>query len=362
MVLLSEVVERHQDELERLHGPQLLPSHRQALQAMRRCRRQCSDMMILECGSCKHTIKVPHSSGHHSCPHCQHHESEQWIERQQAKLVPAEYFLVTFTVPAQLRPLLWNHQRTAYDLLMKTAWQTRASFVRRDPSLKGISGAHAVLHTHNRKLEYHPHAHLIVPAGAIHQQKNKQDRMKDNRREWRRKAAGYLFPTANLARVFRAKWLQGMKNAGLVVSTPLPTEWVVDCKSVGSGEKALVYLGRYLYRGVLPEKDILSDQDGIVTFRTWNNTGEVMIQSQPGAEFLWLLLRHVLPKRFRRARDYGLLHGNCAALLQVVQLLLGVVVPEPWRPKPKPPMCCPHCGGLMEIVAVRVREISLPLS
>ena len=217
---------------------------------------------------------------------------------------------------------------------MKTAWQTIASFVRRDPTLQGISGAHAVLHTHNPKLEDHPHAHLIVPAGAVHQQRDKRDRLKANRKQWRCKAPGYLFLAANLARVFRAKWLQGMKNAGLVDNAPLPTEWVVGCKSVGSGEKALVVLGRYLSRGVLPEKDILSDQNGIVTSRTWNNTGEVMIQSRPGAKFLWLLLHHVLLKRVRRARDYGLLHGNCAALLQVVQLLLRVVLPEPWRPRP----------------------------
>jgi hypothetical protein len=85
-----------------------------------------------------------------------------------------------------------------------------------------------------------------------------------------------------------------------------------------------------------------------------------MIQNTTGAEFLWMLLRHVLPKRFRRARDYGLLHGNSVGLLKVVQLLLRVVLPEPWRPKPKPPICCPQCGGVMEVVAVRVREVVGP--
>lgn len=84
----------------------------------------------------------------------------------------------------------------------------------------------------------------------------------------------------------------------------------------------------------------------------------MLIQSLPGAEFLWMLLRHVLPKRFRRARDYGLLHGNSQKLLQVVQLLLRGVLPEPWRTQPKPPIRCPQCGGVMAILAVRVREIN----
>lgn len=148
-----------------------------------------------------------------------------------------------------------------------------------------------------------------------------------------------------------------MRRKGLSVNAPIPRDWIVHCKSVGHGEKALVYLGRYLYRGVLPEKNILSDQDGMVTFRTRDNTGQEMIQNISGAEFLWMLLSHVLPKRFRRARDYGLLHGNSVGLLQVVQLLLRVVLPEPCRPKPKPPICCPQCGGVMEVVVVRVREV-----
>jgi hypothetical protein len=71
-----------------------------------------------------------------------------------------------------------------------------------------------------------------------------------------------------------------------------------------------------------------------------------------------MLLRHVLPRRFRRTRDYGLLHGNSRQLLQVVQLLLHVVLPEPSRPQPRPPIRCPRCGGVMEIVAVRVRDIT----
>ena len=99
----------------------------------------------------------------------------------------------------------------------------------------------------------------------------------------------------------------------------------------------------------------------MVTFRTQDNTGKEMIQRVTGAEFLWMLLRHVLPKRFRRARDYGLLHGNRKGLLQVVQLLLRVVLPEPWQPEPKPPISCPQCGGVMEIAAVRVRQLRPPL-
>jgi hypothetical protein len=346
MNLLSQVIENHRDELERLHGPELLPSHRQALQAMARCRRQGSELMVLGCPDCKTSIKIPHSCGHRSCPHCQHHESQQWLEKQQGKLLPVTYFMVTFTVPAELRPLFWANQKICYDLLLKTAWQTIDSFARRDPKLKGRTGAHAVLHTHNRMLGYHPHEPLIVPAGAVN----------DDQKEWRSKGGKFLFPEKNLAKVFRAKWFGGMRQLGLQVSLTLPSEWVVDCKAVGQGKEALVYLGRYLYRGVLPEKNILSDKDGQVTFRIKTNEGEEVIQTLSGGEFLWLLLQHVLPRRFRRVRDYGLLHSLAQKLVHLLQLLLKVVLPPPVEPKPRSAVLCPHCGTAMTILAVRVKE------
>jgi hypothetical protein len=348
MTVLSLVIENHLDELELLHGPELLPSHRQALRAMVRCRRQGSDLMVLECPDCKTNLRIPHSCGHRSCPHCQHHESQQWLEKQQGKLLPVTYFMVTFTVPAELRPLFWAKQRICYDLLLKTAWETIDSFARRDPQLKGQTGAHAVLHTHNRMLGYHPHVHLIVPAGAV----NKKDM------EWRSKGDQFLFPERNLAKVFRAKWFDGMRRLGLQVNTTLPNEWVADCKAVGQGKEALAYLGRYLYRGVLPEKNILSDKDGQVTFRIKTNEGEEVIQTVPGGEFLWLLLQHVLPRRFRRVRDYGLLHSLAKQLVQLLQLLLRVVLPLPMEPRPRPAVLCPHCGVAMTILAVRVKHLS----
>ena len=132
-----------------------------------------------------------------------------------------------------------------------------------------------------------------------------------------------------------------MRRLGLQVTSTLPNEWVVDCKMVGQGKEALIYLGRYLYRGVLPEKNILSDKDGQVTFRIKTNDGEEVIQTLPGGEFLWLLIQHVLPRRFRRVRDYG---------------LLRVVLPPPVEPKPRAPICCPHCGVSMTILAVRVQH------
>jgi hypothetical protein len=101
--------------------------------------------------------------------------------------------------------------------------------------------------------------------------------------------------------------------------------WIVDCKSVGSGEKALIYLGRYLYRGLIREQDILSIQNRHVRFAYQNGRSKQReIRSLPGAESIWLILQHVLPKGFRRARNFGFLHPNCKCSITLIQLLLQV--------------------------------------
>jgi hypothetical protein len=345
MILLSTLIDWFLPGLRERHGHRLLPSHEKALAAMAECRTENSPVMVVECTDCGHKERIPHSCGHRSCPHCQHHESQRWIERQKAKLLPVGYFMVTFTLPQELRGLVFSHQQLAYDLLMRLAWQTLQQFGLNDKHLQGKLGATAVLHTHSRRLDYHPHVHFIVPAGALD----------PHHRLWRKKRGKYLFRQDSLAKVFRAKWLAAMAEEGLTVRPTLPDDWVVDCKHVGRGEKALVYLGKYLYRGVIREKDIVSCENGRVTFRYRENSGSVKTRTLPGEDFLWLLLQHVLPKGFRRARDYGLLHANSKPLIQLLHYLFPAVAQRPVAASRRPPIRCPVCGGEMEILVTGCR-------
>jgi hypothetical protein len=187
----------------------------------------------------------------------------------------------------------------------------------------------------------------VVPAAAIDTDK----------KLWRTKTGKrYLFNYKALAKVFRAKMLAGLTEAGLNLPGCHPRQWVVDCKHVGSGEKALVYLGRYLYRGVLQEKDILACDGDQVTFRYRNSkTRRTETRTLQGAAFLWLVLQHVLPKGFRRARNFGFLHPNSKRLIQLLQLLLRLDIGRVLaRIQPRPALLCPCCGGPMTIVRTRI--------
>jgi hypothetical protein len=251
MIRLAKVIDTFGEDFLVQYRDRLRPEHSRALAAMKRCRTQSSMKMRVECCECEYRKLVPHSCGHRHCPHCQHHESQQWLERQMKKQVPAEYFLLTFTLPAEFRALAFAHQRVVYEVLMRCCWETVRTFSQNDRQLRGTPGAIAVLHTNTRRLDFHPHVHLVMPAAAVNSE-GKAWRTKQRGKGKR----GYLFNHKALAKVFRAKMLAGIEAAGLSLPARYPTEWVVDCTSVGSGEPALIYLGRYLYRGVIREKDI----------------------------------------------------------------------------------------------------------
>jgi hypothetical protein len=180
------------------------------------------------------------------------------------------------------------------------------------------------------------------------------------------KGDGYLFSHKALAKVFKAKFLAALAELGLPLPSNLPQKWVVDCKGVGNGEKALVYLGRYLYRGVIQEKDILRCENSQVTYR-WRNskTNKPEIRTVSGVEFLRLVLQHVLPKGFRRSRNYGFLHPNSKRLIA----LLRVLVFKPCVKAPiesatasqaeRPKLLCRCCGGVITIVRRRILPSTL---
>jgi len=198
----------------------------------------------------------------------------------------------------------------------------------------------AVLHTHSRRLDYHPHCHVIVPGGGI-------DKL---RRQWKKVKGKYLFNEFALAKVFRARCLEAFNKAALTIPIGVPKKWVVDCAHVGRGKPALKYLSRYLYRGVISENAIVSVQDGLVTFNyTDSKTGKTQYRTLKGEDFCWLVLQHVLPKGFRRIRDYGFLHGNAKKVLKLVQLVLRVVV-EIITLRPRPVLKCPHCQAPLAII------------
>ncbi len=337
---LAALVHQYLDAFKAKYAPRLRAIHFDALEAILRCRTRGAGELHVHCMECGHSQWQPLSCGHRSCPRCQNHEASQWLDRQYAKLLPVNYFMVTFTLPYQLRTLAWDNPTCLYNLLFTCATTTLKDFGLNPDNLGAALAMTAILHTHTRRLDYHPHVHLIVPGGGVDKA----------RKQWKKLKGNYLFNEFALAKVFRARFLAAMKENKLPFPTKLPEKWVVDCKAVGTGQPALKYLSRYLYRGVISERNIIANHNGTVTFQyTDSQTGNRQTRSLKGEDFLWLVLQHVLPKGFRRARDYGFLHGNAKKLLALVQLVLHVII-EAQSPRPRPIFTCPKRQSPMQIL------------
>lgn len=354
MITLSSVIEKFEAKYLDRYKTTILPSHRNALRAMKICRKDHGPLMLAQCTNkkCLKHRYIPHSCGHRSCPHCQNHEGWQWIENQLDKQLPTQYYLITFTIPSELRDVAWKNQKTVYSLLFQSVQNVLKQFTKNDKKLQGTPGFITVLHTHSRRLAFHPHIHVVIAAGCI----------ADKNRLWRVKSGKYLFNYEALAEVFRARLLKSIVDNDLQVPKNCPAKWVVDCKNVGNGSKALIYLGKYLYKGVIQEKDIIQCSNGMVTFRYFDSkVKKYKTRKVKGEYFLWLVMQHVLPRGFRKTRSYGFLHPCSKKLIKILQYLLKFIpVKMQHKLKQRAEILCKCCGSIMKIVQTRIPSFLSP--
>jgi len=116
------------------------------MQAVLDCRTARYGMMALDCSACDLHSTHYHSCGNRTCPTCQHHDTTLRLNRQQQKLLPVNYFMVTFTLPAELRSLCWHYQKTAYNIMLAAVKSTLSNFARNDKRLGADIGMTMVLH------------------------------------------------------------------------------------------------------------------------------------------------------------------------------------------------------------------------
>ena len=172
----------------------------------------------------------------------------------------AHHFMLTFTVPEQLRPFIRGHQRLAYGALFEAS---AGAIKKLTPDPKYI-GAHCpgflgVLHTWGRQLQYHPHIHYLVPGGAVSSE--------DGR--WHACSPGFYLPVHALSAIFRAKFRDAMDELGLLGEIPSAVwelDWNVNCQAVGSGQATLKYLARYVFKVAICDQRIVrfDDTEGLV--------------------------------------------------------------------------------------------------
>jgi len=346
MSVFIELLRQYHLELEHQYWPKFNDDIRQAIAAMLRCKTEKQGRSQWYCNHCEYQDRLPLSCGHRHCPQCQHRTTSEWLERQQHKLLPVHYYMVTFTLPYELRVLAQSHTKALYQAMFSVASGVLKDFAQREK--KGELGFTIVLHTHSRQRNLHPHLHVIVAGG----------RYDSSKQVWNKGNKRYLFNAFALAKVWRARLLEAInQDKQMWLPKHIPDKWVVDCRCVGYGLPALKYLSRYLYRGVLPDRDIINISNTDVTFRYLDGqTNQRKTRTLPILNFLWLILQHVLPKGMQRVRDYGFLRGNAKRLRAQIQLLLMQLfycIPQTEQAvTSKAVRACPCCQHEMACVGI----------
>ena len=345
--------------------------HLRVLYAIEYCRTATLGGHLDRCSQCGHEAISYNSCRNRHCPKCQTNARDKWLAKRSKELLPVSYFHVVFTLPHELSWLALQNKTVVYDLLFRTSTATLLE-VARDPRHLGAEiGFLSVLHTWGQNLLHHPHIHCVIPSGGLSL----------DHQHWVHPRFPFFLPVKVLSRVFRGKFVAGLKEAfgqGKLVFPgslqPLVQErafhaflrplfrkdWVVYAKRpFGGPEHVLQYLARYTHRVAISNHRILSVADGKVTFR-WKDYAHGSKQRKmtlDAEEFLRRFMLHVLPRRFVRIRFSGFLaNRHRKQLLPLCQQLLGdSSLPrsektESSETKPAPGWLCPRCGGPMTLI------------
>ena len=309
---LSDIFQRYGEGF--LSSNRLCPDQLKAYRAIRDCRTGAMGGHVEGCDNCTYQRNAYNSCRNRHCNKCQYTKQLQWVDRLQGNLPVCRYFHMVFTVPQSLHKLFYINQRVCYDLLLKASWQA-VKKVTADPRYLGaLTGAVSVLHTWGQSLTYHPHVHMLVPAGGI----------TEDGVEWR-DAKDYLAPVKVLSKVFRGIFWEGLCKYLSKEKIRLPDDimckvdlkgrvyekdWNVFAKRPLAGPRSVVgYLGRYTHRVAISNSRLLAMGNGKVTFRwkDYRRSGRQGTMTLDIDEFLGRFMRHILPKGFYKVRYYGLL-------------------------------------------------------
>lgn len=359
---LASILETHWPGFARAHRHLLTAAHDRAAAAVLACRTAALGAQVYRCGDCDKTHIAFHSCNHRACPKCGGQQQQEWAQAQEAKLLPVPYFMITFTLPEQLRGFARKHQRWFYDVMFDAVAGTLKDFAKDARHLGGMAGFTAVLHTWTRQMQYHPHLHVIMPGVALR---------KDGLRIFRAKGAKFLFPVKALGAAFRNRLRKAIERHDSEAGTTHHTQidphlwkvaWVVDSRGVGNGQSAVRYLARYVSKTALSQQRLLGyDPQGNVRLNCQNSgSGQWQAITLTPHEFLRRWSQHVLPKGLMRLRHYGFLSAAAKHKLERLREILGAATPAPTSAEPTTPVRpnCPCCGKAMHL---RGRVEALPL-
>ncbi|HUS86330.1 MAG TPA: IS91 family transposase [Bacteroidales bacterium] len=308
---LGDILKEH--ALDFLSTHTLCPVQLKAMRDIMACRTNQMKGRLYQCNSCGYSEQSYNSCRNRHCNKCQLIRQSLWADKLKGKLIPGQYFHLVFTVPESLNKLIYINQQNCYSLLFKVAWSALNDLCNNPRFLGAQTGAVAVLHTWSSTMTYHPHVHMLVPAGGL-----SEDEM-----EWIRAKDGFLIPVKVLSKIYRARFCDKLKSmiTNNVLTLPKGTnvndlfkslyrrQWIVYAKKTDKTvNHVLEYLARYTNRVAIGNNRITNITEGKVTLRykdpktgMYNRT-----MTLPVNEFIRRFMQHIVPIGFYKIRYFGI--------------------------------------------------------
>jgi hypothetical protein len=359
---VADCLRQHAPAYLKQFGDRIPLGHRKVISCITRCRTGALGSVKYRCQSCGREHWVGRSCGNRHCPNCGKQRTCAWLEKQTSRLLPVHYFLVTFTVPKELRSVLRRRQGDGYRALFEAAAESMRDVGSATQSLRNCRlGYWGVLHTWGRDpMIYHPHVHFVVPGGGVRVDDQGQPA------SWASTPENFLFHHGTLVNVYRAKLADKLRACDLFHQVPSATwkkKFVVDIEPVGDGRAVLKYLAPYVRRVAISDSRIVACDAASVTFRYKpSKSSTYRTRRVEGTEFVRGFLQHTLPPGFQKIRHYGWMSSNSRLGLDevkwLVQLFLGwthwlVSSCAPQPPTRQPSVLrCGGCGGEMLVVSI----------
>ena len=206
---VADVIRQYGEAFQDRHGGRLGGTQLQALQDLARCRTAALGGHVERCGDCGRDRIAYNSCRNRHCPKCQAQARARWLQREADNLLPVEYYHVVFTLPAEVAELALANRIALYDLLFQAAAATLREVAANPKRLGAQVGVLMVLHTWGQNLHHHPHVHAVVTGGGL--SCDGRGDVTDSP-QWVGCRPGFFLPVRVLSRVFRGKYLAGVRK------------------------------------------------------------------------------------------------------------------------------------------------------
>ena len=330
------------------------------------CRTEGNGFVQYRCDDCGAIHKVCFRCKSRFCPTCGIARAQEAAANAQGRLLNVRHRHLTFSVPAELRPILFA-DRKLLSVVAKAAVQATLTAVgtrcRRHAPIPGVM---ATIHTYGRDLSFHVHVHVLCTEGGLRADGVWQPVHIFPAKQYRRLWQYYLLQ-------FLRQALRGNRSAQWVIGrlyTTHPSGFIVNVMGMyRNGRMAAAYCCRYTGRPPLSEKRIIAYDGEAVTiaYRDYRDGKDKAI-SLPASEFLLRLLQHVWPRYQRDVHYHGLYQPsrrkvNVAAVARASYYgdQVRPVLPLSRRERMLRALAgrelnCPSCGGHLSIEYVQFRR------